>query len=539
MTTEERLRSAIHKYTETIEPARDGWDRIRDRTAARHRRPRWQPAMAAAAAAVVLAIVVAAVAVVRSDDGDGTSVQTPPAGSTSAPSEIVAATDDDRVVVLDTATGAELRSLADGADAQTTIAVTPDGARVFFDRPSSPASDPPRELATVPTSGGEAQRLIGGAGQPAVSPDGRLLAFVTYSPRTDQGQPNRLSVVELPESFEGWIPNVVGDGTVGETDQQISGVSWAPDSRHLVYTLLRSPQGSYPRVAESASGIQLDQAPIVPINDGSAVAGYLGDTGQMLGRTCLASNEGDQRLRVIVIDPQSGQETKHLFRYPELCGSERLSSDPSGRHVLALGAAGLYRWSEGDAEPTKIADGIRAAAWVPGVPTCRDGDDLPCDPGDENLQLTDKVVVAEGERNGVAWQLLAYDSQAGLCVGLRAGPGEGAGCGSGVPPLPISVGWGQQAGFGAIAQGIVRKDVSLVRLELSNGATIETTPVGADAGFEANFFVASLPEDIDLVRGIAIAADGRELGRQETPRVPERRDTLGPATDNADPTRNQ
>ncbi|MGI8795626.1 MAG: TolB family protein [Acidimicrobiia bacterium] len=411
---------------------------------------------------------------------------------------------------------------------------------MFFDRPSGPDADPPREIATVATSGGEAQRLIGGAGQPAISPDGRLLAFVSYSPRTDQGQANGLNVVEIPETFDGWVPNVVGDGTVGEADQQISAVSWAPDSRQLVYTLLFSPQGSYPRVAESESGIRLDQAPIVPINDGSAVAGYLGDTGQMLGRTCVASNEPDQRLRVIVIDPQSGQETRHLFRYPDnLCGNERLTSDPSGRHVLALGAAGLYRWSEGDTEPTKIADGIRAAAWVPRVATCRDGDELPCDPGDENLQLTEKVVVAEGERNGVGWQLLAYDSEAGLCVGLRAGPGESGACGSGVPPLPISVGWGQQAGFAAFAQGFVRKDVTLVRLELSNGDTIETTPVGAEAGFEANFFVASLPEDIDLLRGIAIAADGRELGRQETPRHLEVRDTPEPVTENADPTPNQ
>jgi hypothetical protein len=171
------------------------------------------------------------------------------------------------------------------------------------------------------------------------------------------------------------------------------------------------------------------------------------------------------------------------------------------------------------------------------VPTCRDSDDLPCDPGDENLQLTEKVVVAEGERNGVGWQLLAYESEAGLCVGLRAGPGESGACGSGVPPLPISVGWGQQAGFAAIAKGFVRKDVTLVRLELSNGDTIETTPIGAEAGFEANFFVASLPEDSGLVRGIAIAADGRELGRQETHLTLS--DTSAPVTENADPTPNQ
>jgi hypothetical protein len=361
--TEERLRAAIDQFTETIEPAEDGWERIRAGTAARQHRPRWHPAIAAAAAAIVLAIIVAAVAAVRSDGGGSTSVDTPAAGSSAAPSEIVASTEDGRVVVLDTTTGAEVGSLAEGADAQTTITVTTDGARVFFDRPSSPASDPPREIVTVPTSGGATQRLIGGAGQPAVSPDGRLLAFVTYSPRTDQGQASGLNVVEIPETFDGWIPNVVGDGTVGETGQQISGLSWAPDSRRLVYTLLFSPQGSYPRIAESTNGIRLDQAPIVPINDGSHVAGYLGDTGQLLGRACVTSDEPDQRLRVIVMDPQSGQEAKQLFRYPSMCGSERLSSDRSGQHLLALGPAGLYRWSEGDLEPTKVANGVTSATW--------------------------------------------------------------------------------------------------------------------------------------------------------------------------------
>lgn len=80
--TDERLRDAIHNYTETIEPAQDGWARIRDRTIARHRRRRWQPAIAAAAAAAAIAIVVAAVTVVRSDDRDGTGVHTRPAGPT-------------------------------------------------------------------------------------------------------------------------------------------------------------------------------------------------------------------------------------------------------------------------------------------------------------------------------------------------------------------------------------------------------------------------------------------------------------------------
>lgn len=80
--TEERLRDAIHQYTEAIEPAQDGWARIRDRTLACHGRRRWRLVIAAAAAAAAIAIVVAAVTVVRSDDRDSTRVQTRPAGPT-------------------------------------------------------------------------------------------------------------------------------------------------------------------------------------------------------------------------------------------------------------------------------------------------------------------------------------------------------------------------------------------------------------------------------------------------------------------------
>ncbi len=80
--TEERLRDAIHQYTEAIEPAQDGWARIRDRTLACHGRRRWRLVIAAAAAAAAIAIVVAAVTVVRSDDSDSTRVQTRPAGPT-------------------------------------------------------------------------------------------------------------------------------------------------------------------------------------------------------------------------------------------------------------------------------------------------------------------------------------------------------------------------------------------------------------------------------------------------------------------------
>lgn len=275
----------------------------------------------------------------------------PPPG---APAEIVAATSDSRLVVMNAETGAVLRTLADGLGAGTTIAVTPDRERVFFDRPNSPESDPPRELLTVPTSGGEVSRLIGGAGQPAVSPDGRLLAFVRY-------QAPGLQVVEIPDTFDDWLPNVVGDGEISGTSQAVLAPSWAPDSRHLAYTVV-APDGSPPRVAELGYGIRLDAAPAIPVPVGScAVTSYLGDTGLV-----AVAHGGD---RAIAVDPASGEGVRELFRGPGLgCGADRpLASDRTGAHLLyvAPGATPeLYRWSEGDAEPTKIADGITAAAWL-------------------------------------------------------------------------------------------------------------------------------------------------------------------------------
>jgi Tol biopolymer transport system component len=298
----------------------------------------------------VIALLVTLVAVVRDDDG-GTGVTATPGGV--APSQIVAATEDGRLVVLDAATGAEIRTLADGLDAGTTVAVTPDGERVFFDRPNSPESDPPRELLTVPTGGGEPDRLIGGAGQPAVSPDGRLLAFVRY-------QPPGLQVVEIPDTFEGWIPNVVGDGEVSGTSQAVLAPSWAPDSRHLVYTVAGTPEGSPPRVAELGYGMRLDAAPPILVS-GCAVTSYIGDSG------LVAVVQGGDR--AIAVDPASGQEVRELFRGPGLlCGNDRpLASDKSGAHVLYVtseAAPALFRWSDGEAGPTKIADGIVAAAWL-------------------------------------------------------------------------------------------------------------------------------------------------------------------------------
>ena len=107
-----------------------------------------------------------------------------------APTAIVAVTVDGRLVVLDAATGAELRQLADLGDPRgggaegpgpnhvTTVSVTPDGSTAYFDSCCEPAAG---MIFSVPTDGSRPpEPLTNGLG-PAVSPDGRSLAHTAVN----------------------------------------------------------------------------------------------------------------------------------------------------------------------------------------------------------------------------------------------------------------------------------------------------------------------------------------------------------------------
>jgi hypothetical protein len=76
--------------------------------------------------------------------------------------------------------------------------------------------------------------------------------------------------------------------------------------------------------------------------------------------------------RIAELDVTTGAIGRTLFTWDGLPHDEivhRVSSDPSGRHLLLLAARNggpgptLYRWSEGDPEPTMLAERVDAAAW--------------------------------------------------------------------------------------------------------------------------------------------------------------------------------
>lgn len=114
--------------------------------------------------------------------------------------------------------------------------------------------------------------------------------------------------------------------------------------------------------------------------------------------------------------------------------------------------------------------------------------------------------------------LVAYRSDAGVCVETQnAQPPEnpGGGCGFPVPDeelLSVST-----AGFEntIVVSGPVAKEVANVAVLLDDGVEVDAGPLGGDAGFDVNFFVAAFPADAKVEAVTATDADGRLVERDK------------------------
>lgn len=132
----------------------------------------------------------------------------------------------------------------------------------------------------------------------------------------------------------------------------------------------------------------------------------------------------------------------------------------------------------------------------------------PVDPGDGNRQLRPTTVVAQGQVDGIPWELVAYSSDSGLCVDLRLGRGSGGGCGHDIgPDRAVNVGITSSHGGFRFAQGVARKDVAAVRIELSNGDILDLQTTNLSS-FEVNFLATPLPDDAVIETVVALDGNG-------------------------------
>ncbi len=280
-----------------------------------------------------------------------------------ADSRIAVVTNDFRLVIQDATNGHQVRELASKvieARFLPRLAVTPDGNTIYFDRnrsvhpgecPNGPNSRD--EIVSVPTDGGPITAIAPG-NQPAISPDGRSLAYIRSS--ACFGNFDQLVVRDLTTGTERvWSAPAAGA-------LEVLTPYWASDSRHLAIVLAK--RGTYPWVIDTASAKTLNDAIRQEQSDGIGWDGYYGSTGEFLGTHSPATN-APTAPSVVAFSPATGRVTRRLFDLPAHETDTSITADPGATNVLVSNDHGIWRWHQGERSVTKINDTpLIAAAWI-------------------------------------------------------------------------------------------------------------------------------------------------------------------------------
>jgi hypothetical protein len=348
---------------------------------ARRRRRR---RLAAGAVSLVLAgLAVAASGLI------GRGVRTPaegpgwlPAGPVRPmPSQVVAWTGGFKIQVLSSRTGRVVRTLASNValfQGLPTIAVSPAGV-VYFDT----ARGPEQWIESTPLAGGPVTP-VGPGDMPAISPNGRLLAYLAWTVQIYP--PNTPARDMKPPAPEAIVVRNLGTGAVRRwaftSDvPAISSLSWSPDNRFLAYTSQSWTSGMRPppdvtQLLDTRAAGTLTSARRIPLAPGLEWAGFL--TPQAgLAVTPYPAAQGRQQT-LVAVATRTGRILGRLIRLPsqELFTSNAwdgtegtITADPTGRYLLIAtsgprGYGEILRWAIGERQLAGLAAGAIRAAWA-------------------------------------------------------------------------------------------------------------------------------------------------------------------------------
>jgi hypothetical protein len=303
------------------------------------------------------------------------------------------------IQVISSRSGHIVRTLASDVgvfDSTPQPAVAPDGT-IYYDQAipgttqQGPGAHPPVEqILSVPITGGLSTFVANGH-DPAVSPDGRYLAYLIWTQITD-GPEGVVVVNRLTGAVTTW--------QYSTNVPQINTISWSPDSlslmvstETLVGTGSRSSwQLSIRRVWLSDPNRSLNDLPRVQLplcppptpwaspgaNRDMAWAGFLNAEDGIGDCHHVGLTRQDNWTRPVVVNLATGRVVRKLPLIPGLIGEGPGGGflvDASGHHLVfvgyGLGAGGLYRWtvdtrSNGrQGRPDFVKNNVGSAGWVP------------------------------------------------------------------------------------------------------------------------------------------------------------------------------
>ena len=160
-------------------------------------------------------------------------------------------------------------------------------------------------LFVIPAAGGKARRLTSGRFRdycPRFSPDGRTIWFASDRSSGGTRPANVVNLFTVP--FDGGEPQAVTQYTT--RDAAAVGVSFSPDSRHLVYGLVIGFRGNW--VIRLAKTDQITRA--FPLTDPmtSFYAPQFSPTAELVAATGFVV--GDPGWGVYLIDPKTGRRAR-------------------------------------------------------------------------------------------------------------------------------------------------------------------------------------------------------------------------------------
>jgi dipeptidyl aminopeptidase/acylaminoacyl peptidase len=284
------------------------------------------------------------------------------------PSQVVVWTRSFRIEVVSARSGQLLRTLATGVALDRglpTVAASPAGV-VYFDQ----ARGAREWVMSVRLAGGHIRRVAQGR-HPAISPDGRLLAYVT-----DAGAITGVEAIVVRNLATGtrrrWA--------YPSTGPDIDSLSWSPDGRFLAFTVNTRPFGAATvRVLDTRRPGPLSGTRAIPLGQGLQWAGYLTPrTGLAVATRRGEKGRGSQQVLVavavrtgLIIRRLISLRAPGLFTANSSDGTENaVTTEPTGHYVLIAGSGPdghgeIYRLTIGTHHLVPLAGGAIRASWAP------------------------------------------------------------------------------------------------------------------------------------------------------------------------------